>query len=62
VTNDQEMELQYLVPNIRSAVRALGFGGVAVYAGLNGPKATVRLGAVPLSFLVSIPKNAQPAS
>ncbi|MES2018976.1 MAG: hypothetical protein V4484_20990 [Pseudomonadota bacterium] len=51
--------MQYTIPQMRTAARALGFGGVASYASLNGPAAQRRLDTGSPSFIVSIPQNAQ---
>ncbi len=61
VQNGQETSMQYLTAQMRTAARALGFGGVATYATLNGTKATRRLPAEGFEFIVSVPKNAQVA-
>lgn len=60
VINGQEQAMQYIIPTVRTAARALGFGGVATYAALQGSKAVRRLPASGLEFIVSVPKNAQP--
>jgi len=61
VAGGAETPMQYLVPTMRSAVRGFGFGGVAFYAALAGRTAQRRFPAGSPEFLVSIPKNAQPA-
>jgi hypothetical protein len=61
VVNGQESTMQYLVPTMRTAARALGFGGVASYATLSGTTAARRLPASGVEFIVSVPKNAQVA-
>lgn len=53
-----ETPMSYIVPEIRSAARALGFGGFATYAVLRGTAAQRRLSPAP-EFIVSVPKNAQ---
>lgn len=60
MVNGQESPLQYIVPQIRTGARALGFGGMASYASLIGTKAARRLPADGTDFIVSVPKNAQP--
>jgi hypothetical protein len=60
VLNGQEQVMQYIIPQVRTAARALGFGGVATYATLQGTKATRRLPGAGIEFIVSVPKNAQP--
>lgn len=59
VQNGQETPMQYLMAQMRTAARALGFGGVASYASLTGTKAARRLPAEGFEFIVSVPKNAQ---
>lgn len=56
------VSMRYLVPNMRTAARGLGFGGVATYAVLNGVRATHRITDNQPSFLVLAPENAQPES
>lgn len=58
----QESPMQYIIPEMRTAARALGFGGMASYASLRGSKATRRLPAEGIEFVISVPKNAQAAS
>ncbi|TRZ65515.1 MAG: hypothetical protein D4S02_08395 [Rhodocyclaceae bacterium] len=58
---DQESTMQYMVPTIRTGLRALGFGGVATYATLQGTKAARRLPNTGVEFIVSVPRNAQAA-
>lgn len=57
----QETTMQYIVAQMRTAARALGFGGVATYASLTGTKAARRLPSEGFEFIVSVPKNAQVA-
>lgn len=57
----QETSMQYIVAQMRTAARALGFGGMATYASLTGTKAARRLPAEGFEFIVSVPKNAQVA-
>lgn len=59
VVDGQESTMQYLVPDMRMAARALGFGGMASYATLRGAKAAHRLPSSGMQFIVSVPKNAQ---
>ena len=61
VVNGQEQTMQYLTAQMRTAARALGFGGVATYASLTGTKASRRLPGDGIEFIVSVPKNAQVA-
>ena len=55
----KETQMQYIIPSIRTAARALGFGGVASYAVLQGEKAQRRLPPSSPEFIISVPKNAQ---
>ncbi|MDI4634286.1 hypothetical protein J7U46_14600 [Pelomonas sp. V22] len=57
----QESTMQYIIPTVRTAARALGFGGVATYATLQGRQAGRKLPSAGLEFIVSVPKNAQAA-
>jgi len=59
---DTQYVMKYLRPNVRSAVRGFGYGGMANYAALGGTQATLRVNSTQPSFLVSIPSNAQPQS
>lgn len=54
----QSSTMQYIIPQTRTAARALGFGGMASYATLSGDKAQRRIAGNP-EFIVSVPKNAQ---
>lgn len=54
----QSSTMQYIIPQTRTAARALGFGGMATYATLSGEKAQRRIAGNP-EFIVSVPKNAQ---
>lgn len=54
--------MRYLTPQTRHAVRALGYGGVAGYAVLRGPQASLRLKSNRPEFLLAVPENAQPES
>ncbi len=54
--------MRYLTPQMRHAVRALGYGGVAGYAALRGPQASLRLKSNQPEFLLAVPENAQPES
>lgn len=51
--------MQYIIPQHRTAARALGFGGMASYANLNGAAAQRRFASPSPEFIVSVPKNAQ---
>jgi hypothetical protein len=59
---DAQYTMKYLRPNMRSAARAFGLGGMANYAALSGTQAALRVVSTQPSFLVSIPENAQPQS
>lgn len=54
--------MSYLLPQMRTAARALGFGGVAQYAVLRGTRANLRLDSRQPRFLFAVPANAQPES
>jgi hypothetical protein len=54
--------MRYLTPQMRHAVRAFGYGGVAGYAVLRGPQASLRLKSNQPEFLLAVPENAQPES
>jgi hypothetical protein len=58
IIDGQNMIMQYIIPQQRTAARALGFGGFATYAALNGESAQRRASPAP-EFIVSVPKNAQ---
>lgn len=60
VVNGEETSMQYIIPQVRSGLRALGFGGVATYAQLSGEHAQLKTPAGTPEFIVSVPKNAQP--
>lgn len=62
VDGSTESKLRYIHSNSRTAARALGFGGVATYAVLHGPKAALQLKTNTPSFIVAVPGNAQPQS
>ncbi len=59
VVDGQASIMQYIIPQQRTAARALGFGGVASYANLNGAAAQRRFATASPEFIVSVPKNAQ---
>jgi hypothetical protein len=62
VDGGQRESLRYLTPQMRSAARALGFGGFAQYAVLRGTRAALRLHDAKPEFLLAVPSNAQPES
>ncbi|MFC0348837.1 hypothetical protein [Undibacterium danionis] len=57
--NGSESNMQYIIPQMRTASRAFGFGGVATYASLNNSAAQKRITSTLPEFIVSVPKNAQ---
>jgi hypothetical protein len=57
--NGEPSVMQYIIPQHRTAARALGFGGMASYASLSGSAAQRRLASPTPEFIVSVPKNAQ---
>lgn len=62
VEGDQVRPMRYINPQVRTAARGLGFGGIASYAVLRGVRATDRTTHAQPSFLVSVPDQAQPES
>jgi hypothetical protein len=62
VTGGVESSMQYIVPQLRTAARAFGLGGVASYATLQGTSAARKLPGDGVEFIISVPKNAQPVS
>lgn len=59
VDGTQTSIMKYLTPQMRTAARAFGFGGVASYSVLRGPAAALRLKNPAPSFLVQVPEQAQ---
>lgn len=59
IADDKQMELLYTSAQVRTAARALGFGGVASYAVLRGSHAQCRINDTTPEFIVSIPERAQ---
>jgi hypothetical protein len=59
---DKVRPMKYISPQVRTAARGLGFGGMASYAVLRGYRATERIKASQPAFLVSVPNQAQPDS
>jgi hypothetical protein len=57
--NGSESNMQYIIPQMRTASRAFGLGGVATYASLNNSAAQKRINSSLPEFIVSVPKNAQ---
>jgi hypothetical protein len=62
IDGNQTRFMRYLNPQVRTAARALGFGGVASYAVLRGEKASDRTKNTRPAFLVSVPNQAQAES
>ncbi len=62
IDGDKSAPMRYLSPQIRTAARALGFGGVASYAVLRNRAAALRTSNRNPVFLVSVPDQAQPDS
>ncbi|MEJ0038538.1 MAG: hypothetical protein WDO68_21090 [Gammaproteobacteria bacterium] len=60
IDGDKQSTMRYIAPQMRTAARALGFGGVGSYASLPGTAATLRLKNASPSFMVAVPTNAQP--
>lgn len=54
--------MRYLTPQMRNALRAMGWGGFAQYATLRGVRASLRLKSRQPQFLLAVPNNAQPES
>lgn len=59
VDGGKRVNMHYTAGTMRTAVRALGFGGAATYAALPGAQAQLRTGNRP-SFDVAVPSNARP--
>lgn len=59
---EERVPMRYLTPQMRSAMRALGFGGVAQYAVLRGTHASLRLKSRQPEYLLAVPSNAQAES
>lgn len=62
IDGGQQKTMRYMAPQMRTAARALGFGGVGQYAVLKGTRATLRIGTKQPVFVFAIPSNAQPDS
>ncbi len=58
----QRVTMHYITPEIRTAVKALGFGGVGEYAVLRGEQAALQVTSNLPQFLLAVPNNAQPQS
>lgn len=59
IAGGEERPMRYLNPQMRTAARGLGFGGVASYAVLRGTSAKERVKERTPNFLVSVPNQAQ---
>jgi hypothetical protein len=62
IDGGERIPMRYLTPQMRSALRALGYGGMAQYAVLRGSQASLRLKSNQPEFLLAVPSNAQPDS
>ncbi len=62
VDGGETRPMKYINPQMRTAARGLGFGGVASYAVLRGYKATERVKNTQPSFLIAVPNQAKPES
>ena len=56
------VSMRYITPQVRTAARAFGLGGMATYSVLSGSSAATRIQNSRPSFLVSVPEQAQPES
>ncbi|MBN1403600.1 MAG: hypothetical protein JW942_03925 [Opitutales bacterium] len=59
ITDEGEKDLLYTSAQVRTAARALGFGGVASYAVLRGSHAELRINDKTPEFIISVPGRAQ---
>ena len=62
VDGENRAAMRYIVPEVRTGMRALGWGGVASYAVLRGTQAGTRVENQQPEFILAVPKNAQPES
>ncbi len=62
VDEGQRHQMRYTVAQVRTAARAMGWGGVGTYAVLNGPQARLRISNPRPAFDIAVPGNAQPES
>jgi hypothetical protein len=62
VDGDKSSTMRYLIPDLRTGARALGFGGIASYAVLRGTRASTRIESEQPEFILAVPENAQPES
>lgn len=58
----KETVMRYMPATFRTAARGMGFGGVGMYAVLNGAAANLRLSSNRPTFIIAVPGNAQPES
>jgi hypothetical protein len=62
IDGTETKQMRYLNPQVRTAARGLGFGGIASYAVLRNSAASGRTKNKTPSFLISVPNQAQPES
>lgn len=62
IDGGERIPMRYLTPQMRSGLRAMGYGGMAQYAVLRGSRASLRLKSNQPEFLLAVPSNAQPDS
>lgn len=62
VQGGETTRMRYMPATLRTASRAMGFGGFATYSVLNGPRANLRLSERQPTFVIAVPGNAQPDS
>lgn len=62
VDGDTRTPMRYVTPQMRTAARAMGFGGVATYAVMRGSESNTRIISKKPIFELAIPSNAQPNS
>jgi hypothetical protein len=60
VTGGQRVPMRSITAQVRTAARAMGFGGVAQYAVLMGNRAMYRITDHQPKFLLTVPGNVQP--
>jgi hypothetical protein len=62
VDGNERTPMRYLTPQMRNAMRAFGWGGMAQYSVLRGPRASLRLKTRQPEYLLAVPSNAQAES
>lgn len=62
IIDGNRTQMRYVNPTVRTAARAMGWGGIGSYSVLNGPAATLRVTDRQPTFLVAVPGNAQAES